>query len=94
MTAFLFRPSHEHSKLQPVIQAQPAVSELPEGASTLCAVHPKSTLQLGRELFLDAWDGRQLQCLHGLLNAFDLRGRDTIVDLGGESPAVQLLVLC
>lgn len=79
------RPSHHHSQLQPAIQGQQAnCADLPLGARTLCHTEQKSMLQLGRELFMDAWDARQTACLSSLLEIFDLRKYKSIVDLGGN----------
>ena len=79
------RPSHHHSQLQPAIPGQQAnCADLPLGARTLCHTEQKSMLQLGRELFMDAWDARQTACLSSLLEIFDLRKYKSIVDLGGN----------
>ncbi|KAK7103656.1 N,N-dimethyltransferase OxyT-like [Littorina saxatilis] len=79
-------PTHNHSKLQPHIQpGAPGTTDLPLGAKTVCNHQSKSMLQLGRELFIAAWDAQQEQCLAALLEAHNLRGFDTIVELGGGS---------
>ena len=78
-------PSHYHSKLQPEIRDQSSgVHVPPPAARTLCNVHPKSTMQLGREIFIAGWDAMQKQCLSSLVEAFNLRKYNTVVDLGGE----------
>ncbi|XP_076465379.1 acetylserotonin O-methyltransferase-like [Babylonia areolata] len=88
-----------HSKLQPAIPSRVGVDrelqqqEPPPGAMTLCPGPPVTKMQMVRELFLAAWDAQQSQCLAAIIDAFNLRGFSSIVDLGGGSGTLAWLIV-